>query len=154
MFYNFQLSLVLAKYCGWDLGSYLGDKKDFQGTTLWMLWVRLMMGLMLSPYAAIQGLLWASDVVKGDRSDPNNPFRWYNISLNLPGEPSYSPKSPWMSKVRGSTQELAVDFTTYVDDSKVVAGSAKEAWRASRRVGSIWKKLVLQDAPWNNRMDG
>ena len=49
MFYNFQLFLVLANYCEVDLGSYLWHKKDQQGTPLWMRWLRLMMGLMLSP---------------------------------------------------------------------------------------------------------
>ena len=87
-FYNFWLSSVLAKYCGVDLGSYMGHKKDLQGTYIWILWLRLMIGLVLSPYHAIQGLLWAIEVVRGDRSDPDNPFRWYKIRLNLPGDPS------------------------------------------------------------------
>ena len=34
MFYNFRLSPVLAKYYRVDLGSYLGHKKDRQGTHL------------------------------------------------------------------------------------------------------------------------
>ena len=63
IFYNFQLSSVLAKYFGVDLGSYLGNNKDRQGTFLCMRWVRLMMGLVLYTYYYIQGLLWASDVV-------------------------------------------------------------------------------------------
>ena len=29
-FYNFRLSLVLAKYCGMDLGSYMGHTKYYQ----------------------------------------------------------------------------------------------------------------------------
>ena len=53
MFYNFRLSSVLAKYCGVDLGSYLGHNKDHQGTTLCMIWVKLMMGLVFYPYAEI-----------------------------------------------------------------------------------------------------
>ena len=109
MFYNFQLSSVLAKYYGVDLGSYLGHKKDRQGRSLWMHWVRLMMGLVLSPYASIQVLLWASEVVRGYRSDPNNPSRWDKIRLNLPGDPNYPSKSPWMSKSRGEeAQEMDV----------------------------------------------
>ena len=93
-FYNFRLSLVLDKYCGMDLGSYMGHTKYCQETPLWMRWVRLMMGLVLSPYAAIQGLLLASEVVRVDRSDPDNPFGWYKIRFNLPGDPIYSPKIP------------------------------------------------------------
>ena len=93
--------------------------------------------MVLSPYAVIRGLLWAIYVVRGDRSDPDNLFRWDNISLDLPGDPSYSPTIPWMSKVRGGTQELATDFITYVDDSIVAAGSSEELWMVARRVGYI-----------------
>ena len=57
--------------------------------------------LVLSPYNAIPCLLCSSEVVRGDRSEPNNPFRLYKIRLNLPGDPSYSPTIPWMSKVQG-----------------------------------------------------
>ena len=35
-FYNFRLASVLANYCGVDLGSYLGHKKDRQGKPLRM----------------------------------------------------------------------------------------------------------------------
>ena len=75
IFYNFRLSLMLAKYCGVYLGFYMGHKKDCQETPLWMCWVQLMMGLVLYPYASIQGLLWVSEVLRGDRSYPDNPFR-------------------------------------------------------------------------------
>ena len=51
-----------------------------------------MMELVLYPYAAIQDLLWVSEVVRVDSRDPDNPFRWDNIRLNLPGDPSYSQK--------------------------------------------------------------
>ena len=87
-----------------------------------------MMGLMLSRYAAIQDLLWASEVVRVDRSDTDNLFRCDKIRLNVPGEPSYSPKIPWMSKSRVGIQELASYFKTYVNNSRVVSGSAEEAW--------------------------
>ena len=75
MFYNFRLSSLMAKYCGVGLGSDLGHKKYRQVTPLWMLWLHLMMGLVLYPYSVIQGLFWASEVVRGDRSDPDNSCR-------------------------------------------------------------------------------
>ena len=58
MFYEFRLLSVLANLCGVDLGYFMGYKKDWQGTSLWMIWVSLIMGLVLYPYAAIQVLLW------------------------------------------------------------------------------------------------
>ena len=84
-----------------------------------------MMGLVLYPYASIQGLLCASEVVRGDMRDPDNPFRWYKIRMNLPGDPSYSPIIPWMSKFCGGNQDMATYFTTYVDNSRVAARSEK-----------------------------
>ena len=57
MFNNFRLYSVMEHYCGVDLGSYLGHKKDWKETPLWMRWVRLITGLVLSPCAAIQVLL-------------------------------------------------------------------------------------------------
>ena len=99
MFYNFRLSSLLAKYCKVDLGYFLGNNKDRQGTPLWMRCVPFMMGLALSPYADIQGLLWESEAVRGDSGDPDNSFRWDTIKLNLPGDPNYPPTISWMSKV-------------------------------------------------------
>ena len=104
---------MLAKYFRVYWGSYLGNKKDRQVTPMCMLWVSLIVGLVLSLHAAIQGLLWASEVVRGDRSDLDNPFRWDKIRFNLPGDPSYLPTITWMSKIWGGwAQELAVYFTT------------------------------------------
>ena len=87
MFYNFRISSMFSKYCRVDLGSYLGHNNDRRGRPLWIRWVLLMMGMVLSPYATIQGLLWVSELVRGDKIEPNTPFRWYNIRLKPPGEP-------------------------------------------------------------------
>ena len=59
-----------------------------------------------------------------------------------------------MSKVQGDNQELAADFTTYVDDSRVATWSAKEVWREAQRVGLIWQYLGLQDEPHKRRIIG
>ena len=112
------------------------------------------MGPVLSHYTAIKDLLWESKVVRRDRSDTDNPFRWDKIRLNLPGDPSYSPTILWMSKVWGGTQDLDADFTTYMDDYIVAAGSEKEACRSARRVGTIWKQLGLQYSPRKRSMAG
>ena len=94
MFYNFRLSSLLANYLGVDLGSYLRHKKYQKGRSLWMRWVRFMMVLVFSPYANIQGLLQESEVVRGNRSEPNNPLRWDKIRLNLHRDTNYPPTIP------------------------------------------------------------
>ena len=99
MFNNFQLSSVLAKYCGVDLGFYLGHKKDQQVTPLLMRCLIPMMGLVFSPYASMRVLLWASKMVSKYSSDPNKPSRWDNIRSNLPGDPNNSPTSLCMTKI-------------------------------------------------------
>ena len=60
IFYNFRIYSVLEKYFWVDLGYYLRHNKEQKLTTLWMRWVRLMMGLVLSPYDAIQALITLS----------------------------------------------------------------------------------------------
>ena len=97
-----------------------------------------MMGLVLYPYADIQGLLWESEAVRGDSGDPDNSFRWDTIKLNLPGDPNYPPTISWMSKVWGGTQDIAADFTIYVDYYIVDLGSEEEVWREYQRVGYFW----------------
>ena len=49
------------------------------------------MGLMLYPYADIQGLLWEIEVVWRERSNPENPFRWESVRLNRKGDIYYYP---------------------------------------------------------------
>ena len=66
---------MLAKCCGVDLRNDLNQNRTNKVITQWLIWLRPMMGVILSPYSSIQGLLWASEVVKGDRIDPGNPFR-------------------------------------------------------------------------------
>ena len=92
IFYNLQIYLVMAKYCRVDLKNYLRHKMVQQGRILWIIWLRLMRGLVLSPYADIQGLPWESEMVRGDRSDPDNLFRWDNTRLNLHRDLKYYSK--------------------------------------------------------------
>ena len=58
IFDNFRLYLVLANYYRMDLVSCLGHRKDQKGTPVCMHWVRLIMGLYLSPYTSNKVMLW------------------------------------------------------------------------------------------------
>jgi hypothetical protein len=73
MSYTDKGKTLQALLCGIDLSSFFGEL-DEAGTSfkLWERWTRAAMGLKSSPYQAVQGLLVAKEVIKGDRLDPNN----------------------------------------------------------------------------------
>ena len=49
------------------------------------MWDRDIMGLTDFPYHACQAVTWAKCIAMGDLLDPNNPFAWEKVVLNLPG---------------------------------------------------------------------
>jgi hypothetical protein len=104
------------------------------------------MGLKPYPYQKGQGMLFAKDVIRGDRQDPNNIFRWSKIVMNLPGSTSYDPTKPWVYKERLGGDPVA-EFTLYVDDNRAVGNTKKEARMAACRVASICQYLGIQNAP-------
>ena len=75
-----------------------------------------MMGLTTSPYQAVRAFLWGKELMRGDRLDPDNIFRWDKLQMNLPGSANYDPTLPWVPKVRLSDQRIAADFFYYIDD--------------------------------------
>ena len=89
----------------------------------------------------------AEEIIRGNRLDPTNIFRWDRVRLNLPGSPAYDPAKPWVSKIRDINEQIVVDFCTFVDDARPTGPSKKEAWLAARRIGSPFSYLGLQDAP-------
>lgn len=42
----------------------------------------------------------------GDLLDPNNPFAWDKIKLNLPGLENYNPAMPWIYKWNSVSQSM------------------------------------------------
>lgn len=80
MFLNFMLGEEVRKCCGVDItlvrSTDPGDADWEKGRPKnWEHWERDMMGLVDSPYRAIQGLLWLKKLVYGDRHEETNPFR-------------------------------------------------------------------------------
>jgi hypothetical protein len=109
------------------------------------------MGFVFSPYQTIQGMLWAEEVILGDRTDPNNPFRFAVVVLNLPGSPDYTPALPWVSKRRSLHGPLASDLCIYVDDCRVISCTFHDCWHATQRLARILNFLGLQDATRKRR---
>ena len=101
-FLNFPLDVRAQLYCGVDLTPYFTEElnKDKGQKNVWERWTRCLMGVKPSPYQAIRSMLWSEDIVRGNKSHPNNPFRWSYVRLNLPGSEDYHPSLPWVSKLR------------------------------------------------------
>ena len=116
--YDFRPSPVLAKYYGVYISPYFPIIKNISGLLYWLRWT---MGLLLSLYLEIQELLFTSGMVQGDIKYSYNCFRWYGIRLNIPWYPDCLTTINYVYKNSGETQELAADFTTYVDCLRVNA---------------------------------
>jgi hypothetical protein len=80
-----------------------------------------------SLYQAIQGNIYAEEVVKGDISNPNSIFQFDQVRLNLPGDPAYCPWLPWVSKLRSHGESIACDTLICVDDVRCTDANSMES---------------------------
>lgn len=158
MFLNFWLDPRLRAYTGVDITGFCTDEERAGRSVVWERWERLLMGFRPSPYTTIRQLLWGEEIVRGDRSDPKNIFRWERIRLNLPGSPVFDPILPWVSKVFTARLEngedverIACDFATFVDDMRAAGYSLEATWQALRVIASRLNYLGIQDAPRKRR---
>jgi hypothetical protein len=148
MFLNFILHSDIRSLAGVDLTLYT---KEGEKGIVWECWQRAAMGLTSSPYQACQGMAFAEEVIRGDRLDLHNIFRWDSVRLNLPGSSAYDPAKPWVSKIRHSDGHIAVDFCTFVDDARPTGPTRKEAWLAAQKIACTLSSLGIQDAPRKRR---
>jgi hypothetical protein len=149
MFLNFVLHRQLQVLAGVDLTHYF--PKGDTGSKVWEVWLRAAMGLRSSPYQAVQAMGVAEEVIRGDRKDPTNVYRWDTVRLNLLGSCRYKPYKPWVSKFRSSDQKLAADLFIFVDDLRPTGPSRKEGWEAAKKAASTLNHLGIQDAPRKRR---
>jgi hypothetical protein len=141
---------LLGPYAGVDLRPYWLQECP-KTKTMWERWVRCLMGLKPSPYKCIKALLLALEVVKGDRNDPKNPFRWSHIRLNLPGMPNYDPLKPRLSRLQADGLTLASLVVSYVDDMRAVVGSEEACWQAMHAISCWLSYLGIQIATRKTR---
>ena len=100
VFLNFMLHEEVRKMCGVDFTLYYPEEVGQGVGNLWERWCRCAMGLTTSPYQAIQGMMWAKELMMGNRLDESNVFRWSKLQMNLPGMTGYDPTKMWLCKVR------------------------------------------------------
>lgn len=150
MFLNFLLGEEVREYCGVDVSwvrSADPEDAEWEKSRLmnWERWERDMMGLLDSPFRAIQVMTWLKEIIYGDPEDPGNPFRWDRVELNLPCSRNYDPRRPWVAKVR-KCGTIASDVYIYVDDVRPVGQGRKDCLHASRRFGSLCGHYGVNDA--------
>jgi hypothetical protein len=149
---NFILHRELQSLAGVNLTHYfLEDAKDKDGRAKKETWQQAVMGLRSSPYQAVQAMGVAEEVIRGDRHDPTNVFRWDKVVLNLPGSEDYNPSKPWVYKLRLDDRRIAADLFIFVDDLRPTGPSRKEAWLAAWRAASKLNYLGIQGAPRKRR---
>jgi hypothetical protein len=149
MFLNFILHRELQSLAGVDLTNYF--PMDDKGSKVWEAWQQAAMGLASSPYQCVQAMGVAEEVIRGDRKEPGNVYRWDTVEMNLPGSEDYDPNRPWVCKLRMDDKRIAADLFIFVDDLRPTGSSRKEAWQAARRAASTLNFLGIQDAPRKRR---
>ena len=161
MFLNFPLDPKIQPYAGVDLTPVkhlLSDIDDIDTSSkkernlpLWERWCRLFMGMTPSPYNAARHYYWAEEVARGDPRTFDNPMRYDEVKLNIPGSKFYNPALPWIYKWNKLVMKIAGDLATYVDDLRVAGYDIDNTWLVARRVASRFQYLGIQDAPRKRR---
>jgi hypothetical protein len=148
MFLNYMLDLNIRPYAGVDI-SWL----DSVGKTVrkWERWTRMAMGMTPSPYVTIRLFAWAMEMIKGDRTDPDNPFHWSEVHLNCPGAENYDPTMPRVYKWNKALKCIAADCVTFVDDLRTIGATWSLVQRVTHRVETMMGYLGLQDATRKRR---
>lgn len=160
MFLNYKCDGRLRKYFGVDLSPYAAELGMSPYEARNQAWDRQFMGKTDSPYGAIRTNLFADEIVRGDRSDPNSPFRWDKVEVNLPGSPDYDPTKSWVSRYRlvdGKVYVLANDSVGFVDDDRALGNgrtpseAEDQCWAVLTRAAKVRSYLGMQDAARKRR---
>jgi hypothetical protein len=151
MFLNFFLDKRLRPLAGVDLGVSLEEGKGVGNGVAQerriMRWERSLMGVKSSPFNCVRAYLLSEDIIKGDHLDPNNPFRWDSVVLNLPGTGMYDPVKPWIYKYDEINGKLSSFVVSYVDDLRTGDDGGKDGCdKVTHHVASFLNYLGEQDA--------
>jgi hypothetical protein len=149
-FHNFPLHEKLQEYCGIDVRPYFRTELEPKGKTMWLRWVRCMMGLRPSPYMTIKATHFAYEVVNGCRWSESNALQWKEVRLNLPGDPSYNPLKQWVYRIRVDGF-MAGATPAYVDDLRPVEHSENHCFAISHQTESRLSYLGIQNASRKTR---
>jgi hypothetical protein len=119
MFLNFPLHESLQKFSGVDFSHYTTGLRELLKTLGGEDWVhrtRCWMDLKPSPFVAIRFYYWAEEFARGNRREKNNPLRWDYVKLNLPGDATYNPILPRVTKWDLTIKNIAGDIVAFIDN--------------------------------------
>ena len=71
-----------------------------------MVWTTLWMGFAPSSANSIKHLGLAQEIARGDPLDVDDPFRWSQVVLKIPGSEDFNPSLPWVSSMKKRTPKL------------------------------------------------
>ena len=111
------------------------------------------MGLKPSPYWSARFYYLMEEFMIGQHTNPTNSFRWDEIVLNLPGDPSFNPSLPFVFKWDSTFKLISASIRAYVNDLRIVAANKELSWQAARQTASCIQYLGSQDAPRKRRLD-
>ena len=143
MFLNYELHPMVRKFAGVDLRPLEFTEEECPHR--WLYWTKNLMGFRSSPYNSVKMYLIAEEMIRGERLDSENPFRWHHAELNLPGTTSYNPARAWVTK-RRVDGSLASDIVVFVDDKRLVGSGQQEVKDAGHRCSTREAYLGIQDA--------
>ena len=92
----------------------------------------------------------ANQIVKGDRRDPKNTFKWDHIEENVSCSKTYV-THPEVQKVR-KDGDIASDIIQYVDNVRTLTSTEEYMWPAQSKMGEMLSYLGLQDAACKQHM--
>ena len=136
MFLNFPLDLGIQLSSGIDLTTY---KKYLEvihlniktkGDRLMVVCNRTSMGCIHNIYAELRTYYHAKEFVLGNTQSLDNPFRWDNIILNLPGG-NFNPAMARVLKWDVIDECMAIDICIYIDDLRVTVFTRELGWEAT-----------------------
>ena len=116
-------------------------------------WTRNWIGAKPSPEWAVHYYYIADEFVRGDDSNPQNPFFFDQVVVNAVGTPSFNPSLPWVFKYNSIKQLLAGDLRVYIKNLRAIGYSLEQAWLLARQIASRLQYLGIQDAPRKRRID-
>jgi hypothetical protein len=146
MFYNFLLHPTLRPYAGVDISHVRTEANwELERIRRWEHFSRNYFGQTDSPGRSIQMGTKGKLLAMGDRHDPENPYQWDSVSLNLLGSAQYDAMRPWVSKLR-KDGKIASESSVYVDDGRHMGHDQGACWRTTRRFCSFKGWLGVQDA--------